>query len=287
MCTARSLTVGVTVGHKERAPVRAYVINLARSTDRREYITGELDKAKVDYEIVTGVEGRDLDVNDTATIDPVLFSLSSYPGGLAGAALSHLRVYRKILADGLGKAIVLEDDVIAPADLASLADAVGRHLTGAEVALLNYNNKETCHMSREGAIGLPGSRQLVLPINIRGLGSAAAYVITSEACERMDKSVLPVRAHADAWWFFYREGIIDRVRCVVPVPVRNSPIFESTIGFYSLGTGIKGRLSAPLMRYKVPLLHQAISYRRERIHRRMTRSELVETPFIEKPSRLD
>jgi glycosyl transferase family 25 len=267
--------------------VHAYVINLARSPERREYITAELDKAKVDYEIVTGVEGRDLDLNDKSTIDPVLFNRSSYPEGMVGCALSHLRVYRKILADGLGKAIVLEDDVAVPTDLSSLADAVGGHLTGAEVALLNYDSKETCFMSREGSAGLPASRQLVLPIDVTRPGSSAGYVVTREACERMDKSMLPVRASPDDWWFFYREGILDRVRCVVPLPVRKSPRFESTIGFYSLGTGFKTRLVGPLLHYQVPLVRQMISYRRERIYRRMTHSEFVDMPFTEKPSRLD
>ena len=37
---------------------------------------------------------------------------------------------------------------------------------------------------------------------------------------------------------------------------------------------------------KIPLLHQALSYRRQRIQRRWYRSEIVDMPFIEKPSRL-
>jgi glycosyl transferase, family 25 len=266
--------------------VHAYVINLARSPERRAHITAELNKAGVDYEVVTGVEGRDLNLHDAGTIDPVLFTRSSWPAGMAGCALSHLRVYQKILADGLDQAIVLEDDITVPADLGGLAEEVGRHLTGAEVALLNYDSKQTCYMSRDGAVALSSGRQLVLPIDVRAPGSSAGYVVTRKACERMDASMLPVRASPDDWWFFYREEILDRVRCVVPLPVRKSPEFESTIGLYSLGTGLKARLAAPLVRYKVPLVHQAISYRRHRIHRHMTRSELVDMLFVEKPSRL-
>lgn len=266
--------------------MHAYVINLARSPERREYITAELDKAGVDYEIVTGVEGAALDLHDTTTIAPALLTRSSWPAGMAGCALSHLRVYQKILADGLETAIVLEDDVSVPPDLSALADEVGRHLTGAEVALLNYDSEETCYMSREGAVGLSSSRQLVLPINVRQPGSSAGYVVTRQACERMDKSMLPVRASPDDWWFFYREGILDRVRCVAPLPVHKSPRFESTIGLYSLGNGLKARVVAPLVRYKIPLVRQAISYRRDRIYRQWTRSELTDMPFVEKPSRL-
>ena len=266
--------------------MHAYVINLARSADRRAHIVGELRRAKADYEIVTGVDGLELDLNDPATIDPALFARSLWPEGMAGCALSHLRVYQKMIADGLDTALVLEDDVTLPGDVSELADALVEHLAGAELVLLNYDSKDSCKMSREGAVDLPGARRLVLPIDVRQPGSSAGYVITREAAKRMSESVLPVRVSPDDWWFFYREGAVDRVRCVTPLPVAKSARFESTIGLYGLGKGLKGRVLEPLVRRKVPVLHQAISYRRQRIYRQMTRSELVDAPFVEKPSRL-
>jgi hypothetical protein len=103
----------------------------------------------------------------------------------------------------------------------------------------------------------------------------------------MIKFVLPVRANPDDWWIFYREGVLDRVRCVVPLPVLKSPKLPSTLGSYSLGNGIRGRLVWALVRRKIPLLHQVLNYRRQRIYRQWGRSELVDMPFIEKPSRLE
>jgi glycosyl transferase, family 25 len=275
--------------------VHAYVINLARSLDRRAHITGELKKTGLDYEIVTAVDGRELDLSDATLIDPALATQIGLPagtvGGLsagtAGAALSHLRVYQKILADGLDRALVLEDDVMLPADLASLAEAVADQLSGAEVGLLSYDSPNPCQMSPEGATELSSGRVLALPIDIRQPQSAGAYVITREACERMAKSVVPVRVQADGWWFYYREGVLDRVRCVVPLSVFKNPNLTSTIGSYSLGNGLRARLVKPLMRRKIPGLHQALSYRRRRIYRQWGRSELLDVPFIERPSRLD
>jgi glycosyl transferase family 25 len=261
---------------------------LARSLDRRAHITAELKKTGLDYEIVTAVDGRDLDINDPATMDP---SLSAKVGllaaGTAGAALSHVSVHKKIIADGLAAALVLEDDVVLPADLGSLADAVAAQLTGAEVALLSVDTPEPCQMSLEGSTGLPSSRLLALPIDVKQPHSGGAYVITREACERMVKCVPPVRSPADSWWFFYREGVLDRVRCVVPVPVFKDPGLVSTIGSYSLRNSVVGRLAGPLVRGKIPLVHQALSYRRHRIYRQWSRSEFVDIPFVEKPTRLD
>jgi glycosyl transferase family 25 len=267
--------------------MHVFVINLARSVDRRKHITSELRKTGLDYEIMTAVDGRDLDLHDSAVIDSSMIARNSLPAGTAGCALSHLRVYQKITADGLSEALILEDDVTLPADLGSLARAVADQLTGAEVALLSYESKDTCKISPEGSVDLPSSRMLALPIDVSQLIGAAAYVITREACERMNKSMPPVRANADDWRFFYKEGILDRVRCVLPLSVIKDPKLESTIGSYSLGNGLKARLLAPLLRNKVPLLHQAIIYRRQRIFREWTRSEIVDVPFVDKPSRLE
>jgi glycosyl transferase, family 25 len=266
--------------------VYAYVINLARSLDRRAHITAELKKTGLDYEIMTAVDGREVDLRDRTLIDPSLTYWTQFLGGTAGAALSHLSAYRKIIADGLDEALVLEDDVILPADLGSLTDAVADQLAGAEVALLSYGSFGTCKLSREGSIHLPSSRLLALPIEIRMVHSAGAYIITREACERMLKCVLPVRVPIDDWRFFYKEGALDRMRCVAPVPVINNYKLVSTIGSYTLGSGLRARLLWPLVNHKIPLLYQVLSYRRQRIQRRWSRSEIVDMPFIEKPSRL-
>lgn len=266
--------------------MHAYVINLARSADRRTHMRAELKKTRLDYEIVTAVDGRDLDLGDTSIVHPTLVTMTNHLSGTAGGALSHLSVYRKILEDGLDNALVLEDDVTLPADLAGTADAVADHLNTAEVALLSYDTFDPCQLSIEGAVHLSSTRVLALPIDIFKPRSGGAYVITREACERMTKFVLPIRVNPDDWWFWYREGALDRVRCVVPMPVRKNPSLVSTMGSYRLN-GTMARLAWPLVSRKIPLLHQALNYRRERIYRRFGHSELVDIPFIEKPSRLD
>jgi glycosyl transferase, family 25 len=267
--------------------VHAYVINLARSVDRRAHMTAELKKTGMSYEIITAVEGRDLDLSDPAIVDPSLPNWTKTLATTTGAALSHLIAYKKIVADGLDQGLVLEDDVLLPNDLESLADAVADQLTGAEVALLSVDSIDPCRVSREGSVPLPSSRLLALPIDVYRPRSGGAYVITREACERMIKCMPPVRMNIDDWWFHYREGVLDRVRCVVPIPVHKNPKLISTMGSYSLGNGLKARLFWPLVRLKIPIVHQVLCYRRQRIYRQWSRSELVDVPFVEKPSRLE
>jgi glycosyl transferase family 25 len=267
--------------------VHAYVVSLARSLDRRAHITRELRKTSLDYQIVAAVDGRELDMGDTALIDPTYRVTGIFPEGSAGCALSHLGIYRQILEDGLDVALILEDDVILPADLDQLATEVGQHLTGAEVALLSADCPVPLQLSRAGAVPLSGGRHLALPVDITQPRSTGAYLITREACERMIKLVLPIRANADAWPFFYREGALDRLRCVAPLPVTKSADLTSTIGSYSLGSGLRSRLVGPLLQRRIPVLHQVLTRRRQRIYRQWARTELASTPFIEMPSRLE
>jgi glycosyl transferase family 25 len=267
--------------------VHAYVINLARSRDRRAYITKELKKTGLDYELVTAVDGRELDLGDESVIDPSFLTRTAGSAGSAGASLSHLGVYRKIIEDGHEAALILEDDVRLPADLGRLADAVGARLHGAEIALLSVDSPDPCQLSAAGATALPGGRQLALPLDVAQPRSAGGYVITREACERIVKGLPPIRVQADSWWFFYREGMVDRVRCVAPLPVLKNPNFISTIAFYSLGNGVRAKLAGPLVRGKIPGLHQLLSRRRGRIYQQWGQAEVTDGPFTERPSRLD
>jgi glycosyl transferase family 25 len=261
---------------------------LARSLDRRAHITAELQATGLDYDVVPAVDGRNVDLNAADLIDRSLLSKCPFPAGAAGCALSHFQAYQQVLEAGLDEALILEDDVTLPADLGTLIDEVAGHLTGAEVALLNFASfpPGPLKISPKESVDLLSARVLALPVDIRQVVNAGAYIITREACARMLESLLPIRATADEWRFLYEEGILDRVRCVFPQPVAKSPRFESTIGSYSLGNGIRTRLLGPLVRLKIPVLHQTIRYRRQRIMRRWDRAEVVDMPFIEKPSRL-
>jgi hypothetical protein len=142
-------------------------------------------------------------------------------------------------------------------------------------------------MARESAVQLPNGRTLVLPIDLEGICSGGAYVLTREAGERMSKSLVPVRACPDEWGYFYHEGLLDRVRCVVPSTVNGASQFHSTQGFYTLGDGLIGRLLWPLVKLKLPVIQQVLTYRRKRINERHRRHEIVDMPYKDKPSRLD
>jgi glycosyl transferase, family 25 len=245
-----------------------------------------LTRSGMDYEVITAIDERELDLRDHRIVHPSYLGRSEFRTGRVGNALSHLCVYRKILEDGLERGLVLEDDVTLVPELLEVVDALGNYLVGAEVALLNFDSREPCELSLEGLVHLPATRTLVLPIDISQPLSAAAYVITREACKRMSETVLPIRSNADDWNFWFSQGALDRVRCIVPLAVVKDPSFESTIEYHS-SASLRARLLKVTTPYELPVIHRAIAYRRQRIWRKFTQVELVDKPFVAKPSRLE
>lgn len=242
----------------------------------------QLGRTGVHYQIVDAVDGRDLDLSDTRLFDPTVDS--SFRPGVFGCVLSHLRIYQKVLGDGIEVALVLEDDVVLPADLDALLDAIALHMKGAEVVLLNFHSKEARWMSKAGSIPLPSSRLLVQVVDKgppwhSGPWSGAAYLITREACARMAEFVLPVRSRADWWAHFYQEGALDRVRCVMPMPVTNSVTLRSTKDNYR-PVSLQTRVLEAVSNTKVPPLYQALALRRWWHLRRYSRNGRL-TEFVE------
>ncbi|HEY2641258.1 MAG TPA: glycosyltransferase family 25 protein [Streptosporangiaceae bacterium] len=262
--------------------MHAYVVNLARSPDRRAHISAQLARTGIQYEVVPAVDGRELDLGNTELFDPALIRRSGFRPGAAGCALSHLEVYRRVLADGRDQALVLEDDVNLPADLAIVADAVAAEMSATEVVLLNFHSIEPCRITNAGSVRLPSSRRLVHLVDEAQASSTGAYMITREACRRMLQTCLPLRSQPDDWALFHQEGSIDVLRCVVPMVVTNALKFRTTIDYYHPGS-MQARVREAVASAKVPIIYQALALRRRRTFQRAGwtgQTELIAGPGL-------
>jgi glycosyl transferase family 25 len=92
-----------------------WVINLKRSVDRRASIRAELDRLGMEYELVEGVDGRELgpeelaaNYSPSAAVELIRRELTL---GEVGCSLSHLRLYQRQVDEGHEEVVILEDDV--------------------------------------------------------------------------------------------------------------------------------------------------------------------------------
>ncbi len=94
--------------------IPVFVISLTRSQDRRAMVMKQMEHLGIGFEFFNAVDGRALTVVDLGKVD---FSLArEYCGhdlsrAEVGCALSHIRLYELIVAQGIERCVILEDDV--------------------------------------------------------------------------------------------------------------------------------------------------------------------------------
>ena len=106
---------------------RILVINLARSPDRRRFIGDRLGRLGLDHEFFPAVDGAALTEDDLVNYDRKArlkaFGCDLLPNEL-GCYLSHYRIYQKIIAESIPRALILEDDVEVSDDLPAILEAL-------------------------------------------------------------------------------------------------------------------------------------------------------------------
>lgn len=137
--------------------MKIYCINLRRSTDRRMKMEAELSKLPFACEFVDAVDGKALSKDE---VDKVYSKWRTrfrigrglMPGEI-GCALSHLKVYRKLLESSDKCLFIFEDDVTIGDGTASALDDIASFLSDTDVPAvvqLSGNVHEKVPVARGG-----------------------------------------------------------------------------------------------------------------------------------------
>jgi glycosyl transferase family 25 len=261
--------------------MKAFVINLERSTERREHVQAQLLRSGLEHEFVAAVDGRAFSDDEVAAIADA-DAVARFPDWLTrpvlATALSHAAVYDRVIAQDCAHALVLEDDAALPAGagLQALLDELEGRVSGREVVLLYYfgDPHRASRLQDGGEPRLAGRWRLLEPEDRGDLRSAAAYVVTREACRSLLAALRPVHAAADAWGTFLMDGTLERVRCVYPAPISVSTRFASTLDHHSAGS-LSASLSERAQRHRSGPL--ALALRLNRVWIRMRSRRFVVT----------
>lgn len=196
--------------------MKTFVISLPDAHARRQSIRRQFDALEHDYEIVDAVRGRALTSEERGRLCDEqrfrrLVGRSITPGEL-GCALSHLDVYRRVIADRHEFALVLEDDAWLSPNVPELLRALERFLRPdrPELVLLSWADS----VASRSALRLWSGYMLVPALS--GIGSHA-YVVTRSAAENLLERLFPVRNTADCWRWASRHGYV-RLLAVTPPP---------------------------------------------------------------------
>jgi glycosyl transferase family 25 len=106
-----------------------FVINLKRSSDRRESMATRLEEIGIDFEISPATDGARISQSELAQYDEK-YVISQIARPLSrsevGCYLSHTRLWQKIVEEDIPWAVVLEDDVDIHGDLTDILAAIDK-----------------------------------------------------------------------------------------------------------------------------------------------------------------
>ena len=194
----------------------------------------QLAGLKLDFELVKAVDGRQLseeqkrrEYNDRKA--RWRLSRSMNPAEI-GIMLSHLSIYRKMQAESIDHALILEDDVTLPDILPGLLDEL-------EEAINGCTKPAAWLLSPAETAGAPIVTLKNHRISLFSRGYfTSSYVVNLAAAEELSKELYPVNDVADCWERIARYGIAS-VYCVQPAPItQNQAQFGSSTTAMAVGT---------------------------------------------------
>lgn len=246
--------------------MKAFVINLERSTTRRAFMKQQLDKQGIEFEFIKAVDGATL--TDEYLAEVCNFEeLEKRPHimrkGMYGCILSHYEIYQRIVAENLPYALVLEDDIVVqPKFKDTLNDLESKVQLNEAILLFSQNNFMPTVFSKQHAEKLVNNHLLAYPMEPWALGSTAGYIISKAAAQGMLEYMLPLHIGPDAWIAFYRDKAIGCLRCVTPFLVKPAG-FTSDID-YIISDNLLGRALTFVKKYRIFPFKQLLDYRRKR-----------------------
>jgi glycosyl transferase family 25 len=177
------------------APILIYVINLDRSIDRWERMRAQAVQYGLNIVRIAALDGQSLGEGKRPDFQPFRFFYHNgraILGGEYGCYRSHLMALETFVESGDAMAIIMEDDVdlnetLIPRAIAAV-DAVGRD---AVVKLANHRKVgfRPLFMSDEGDV--------IGRCQHGPQGSAACYIVTRDAAERLLKTMRRIQLPYD------------------------------------------------------------------------------------------
>lgn len=241
--------------------MKVFVISLTRAPERRKFMISQLERLKLDYEIVDAVDFMEMteeDFNTKVDQNAVAKDIKYFTKGLQACSLSHIKTYEKIALEDLTHALILEDDAVIPHNINELLNDITPQLKDNEIISLSYYHRwENCiSLSNKHNTNISGENSLYYPTNLHHLGSAMAYVISKNAAINMAKSNFPVKIIVDHWGKHYDNGGFDSFRCLYPQQLLPAP-FNSMID-YPNSNRILNMISQYIRKYKIPILYSLL-----------------------------
>ncbi|MCX7049960.1 MAG: glycosyltransferase family 25 protein [Candidatus Sumerlaeota bacterium] len=218
--------------------MKTFIINIAKDTKRRHFISRQMDKLKLEHEYFNAIVGKDLTTAELRRSYNHSKAMRTQCRDLTpseiGCALSHIGIYRLILARRLPMALILEDDTVLSDEINTILGCLQEcmHSEHPMLTLLSPVH------GTKGAARALGSGHQMQPFSSGFFTNG--YVITAAGARALVKFLYPVGDVADCWRRLQRHGVIDLYAVTPPLALQNREAFGS-ITSAEIGKFLKGR----------------------------------------------
>jgi len=246
-----------------------FVVNLARSRDRRESMVRQLQQLGLTFRLFEGTDGADLTEEELAALcDPAAREQFRLNRGQIGCAHTYYRLYRTIVEEQIEAALILEDDLQLPPNLPQLIEVISTELRDDEVVLLLGLPTEGCVLSTQDTVRVLDRYDLCYPMLPHHLVSATAFMLKRPVAERLAEQMMPVRTCSDWWGMFHSAGAFESLRCLWPSPIGLKLHFASEIETRKTRHPAKKLLRDLANNPHLPLLNALLAWKRRSATRR-------------------
>ena len=176
--------------------MKVYVINLAKNVERMEHMDAQLKRLGIEYERIDAIYGKELSAVERRRMYSSLRSRIALGvkmrDGEIGCALSHVKVYKRMLDMGIDKAVVFEDDIKIGDNLKEILDRIER--------FIDVGRRQVVALSAHGAV--QRNENDIVPVD--SFMCTDGYVITLAAAKAIIRANFPVVSVADSWFRWKR-----------------------------------------------------------------------------------
>ena len=219
-----------------------YLINLDRSTDRLLSAQQRFSAIGLPFERIVAIDAYKEDIAQYP-IDQKVFERThgrkAIRPGEIGCYFSHLKALRAFIVSGREFGIIFEDDVLPQERLPEVLEELLAFSDDWDIVSL-------FHFHRGGPLAVRRAEKFSLAVHLAHISSAAAYILSRQAAEKLVIHLEVMRACIDhSLYESWKHGL--RLRSVIPMPITLAPqAHQSTI---NLESGEK-----PLIFFRMPTL---------------------------------
>lgn len=214
--------------------MKIFLINLDRDKERLDHAIRQSQKHGYSFERISGVYARGMSSEEIKK-NVNNFRFWCVVGrkplvGEVGCALSHYKIYKKMIDENIPFACILEDDIIVLDGFKEKLNEIEKwmDMNKPQVVRLNFSLKNTLEKDFNNKIGIIRSHDNT---------SACSYCINIKAAKALLDTNYPIHAPIDYWHRWDRYKVVELYDCFKKVCWHNN----EASGFVSVINPVNSR----------------------------------------------